>query len=135
MKSRVVCEMAIPADESQPSSGLLYQLRLSGVTRSWHHFVHETDLSTVLSGVVEADETFFARSYKGSHFKNKNDPNARREDFYKAFGRYPRKHSKEVHKRGRSKEQVPVLVLRDRTARTVSLVMPSMKTEEISRQM
>ncbi|MCL6445203.1 MAG: IS1595 family transposase [Alicyclobacillus sp.] len=106
----------------------------------WRHKVlaslrTRTDLATVLSGIVEADETFFARSYKGSHFKNKTDPDARREEFFKAFGRYPRKHGKEVHTRGRSKEQVPVLVLRDRTARTVSLVMPSMKTEEISRQM
>jgi hypothetical protein len=106
----------------------------------WRHKVlaslrTRTDLATVLSGIVEADETFFARSYKGSHFKNKKDPDARREQFFKAFGRYPRTHGKEVHKRGRSKEQVPVLVLRDRTARTVSLVMPSMKTEEIARQM
>lgn len=94
-----------------------------------------TDMATVLSGVVEADETFFRKSYKGSQFKNKKDPSARREEFYKAFGRYPRKHGNEEHKRGRSKEQVPVLVMRDRTARTVSLVMPSMKTEEIARQM
>jgi transposase-like protein len=105
----------------------------------WRHKIlaslrTRTDLATTLSGIVEADETFFARSYKGSHFKNKKDPDARREEFYKAFGRYPRQHGKEVHKRGRSKEQVPVLVLRDRTARTVSLVMPSMKTEEIARQ-
>lgn len=106
----------------------------------WRHKVlaslrTRTDLATILSGVVEADETFFRKSYKGSHFKNKKDPDARRDEFFKAFGRYPRKHGKEEHKRGRSKEQVPVMVLRDRTARTVSLVMPSMKTEEIARQM
>jgi transposase-like protein len=106
----------------------------------WRHKVlaslrTRTDLTTVLSGIVEADETFFRKSYKGGHFKNKKDPSARREAFFKAFGRYPRKHGNEEHKRGRSKEQVPVLVLRDRTARTVSLVVPSMKREEIARQM
>ncbi|WP_249226949.1 IS1595 family transposase [Alicyclobacillus mengziensis] len=106
----------------------------------WGHTVlaslrTRTDLATILSGVVEADETFFRKSHKGSHFKNKKDPDARREEFFKANGRYPRKHGKEEHKRGRSKDQVPVMVLRDRTARTVSLVMPSMKTEEIARQM
>ncbi|WAH39271.1 IS1595 family transposase [Alicyclobacillus dauci] len=106
----------------------------------WRHRIlaslrTRTDLTITLNGIVEADETFFRKSYKGSHFKNKMDPDARREAFFKVFGRYPRRHGKEAHKRGRSKEQVPVLVLRDRTARTVSLVMPSMKTEEISRQL
>ena len=94
-----------------------------------------TDLSVVLGGIVEADETFFRRSYKGSHFKSPKDEEIRKKAFYKKFGRYPRKKGNEVHTRGRSEEQVPVLVLRDRTAKTVSFVMNNLKTSELSRHM
>ena len=51
------------------------------------------------------------------------------------FGRNPRKHRNQEHKRSRSKDQGPVLKLRDRTARTASWVMPRIQKEEIARQM
>ena len=70
---------------------------------------------------------------KAAISRTKQYPATRRGEFFKAFGRYPRNQCKEVDQRGRNKQQVPVLVLRQ-TARTVSLVMPSMKTEGISSQ-
>jgi len=77
----------------------------------------------------------FHRSFKGSHIKNPDDPDARREAFLERFGRYPYEHGKKNHRRGRSDEQVAVLVARDRTARTVSVVMESMKTVDVRRQL
>jgi transposase-like protein/IS1 family transposase len=90
-----------------------------------------TDMIAVLQGIVEADETMFPRSYKGSHIKNPSDPDAQREAFRERFGRYAYKRGKQIHQRGRSRQQVPVLVCRDRSARTVSVVMKSMKTEDV----
>lgn len=57
-----------------------------------------------LNGIVEADETYFALSYKG---KKKDMP------------RPPRKRGKAVMKRGISKEQVCVLTAIDRTKNTM----------------
>jgi ISXO2-like transposase domain len=70
---------------------------------------------------------------KAAISRTKQYPATRRGEFFKPFGRYPRNQCKEVDQRGRNKQQVPVLVLRQ-TARTVSLVMPSRKTEGISSQ-
>lgn len=106
----------------------------------WRHKIlsalrERTDMATVLNGIVEADETMFPRSYKGSHIKNPTDQDAQKEAFRVLFGRYPRKRGKEIHERGRTKEQVPVLVLRDRSARTVSMVMESMKKDVVRRHL
>ncbi len=92
----------------------------------WRHKVlaslrTRTDIATILSGVVEADETFFTSHTKAVISRTRK--------ILPLVVRSSRKHGNEEHKRGRSKEQVPVLVLR------VSLVMPSMKKEEIARQM
>ncbi|WP_456151378.1 IS1595 family transposase [Alicyclobacillus cycloheptanicus] len=112
---------------------------------AWRHKIlaslrEHTDEDSELDGIVEADETFFRRSYKGSHFKDKLNPDARKRDFEQRFGRKPRKHGKGaynqgVHKRGRSKDQVPVLVLRDRTARTVSLVLERVDAQTLRQEM
>lgn len=54
--------------------------------------------SVELDGIVEADETFFALSYKGNHKRSKTF----------AMPRAPHRRGGEVHKRGLSDEQVCV---------------------------
>lgn len=61
-----------------------------------------------LSGIAEADETFFRQSDKGS----------------RRMKRKARKRGGAAGKRGRSDDQVCVLVARDRSGRTLSQVMP-----------
>ncbi len=62
----------------------------------------------VLSGIAEVDETFFLHSQKGA----------------KRLKRKPRKRGGKATKRGRSHEQVCVLVARDRSGATVDQVLP-----------
>ena len=72
-----------------------------------------------LQGVVEADETFFLESFKGQRKLPK--------------GRAPKKRGTPAKLRGLSKEQIPVLVARDRTnSAMVSAVLPSRKGKDIS---
>ena len=71
-----------------------------------------------LAGVVEADETFFLRSQKGSR---------------KIAGRAPRKRGGVARKRGISEEQVPVLIVRDRSMATTDQVLPDLKAGTIAR--
>jgi len=62
-----------------------------------------------LSGVTEADETFFLRSAKGQR---------------QGLGRKPRRRGGKATKRGTSGEQVPVLVARDRSGNTADFILP-----------
>lgn len=64
-----------------------------------------------LAGIVEADETYVLRSCKGQ-------PKRRREQ-----GRAPRKRGGKASTRGMSHEHVPILVVRDRGARTLDYVL------------
>lgn len=74
-----------------------------------------------LQGVVEADETFFLESFKG------------RRGGSMTLGRKPKKRGTPAKKRGLSKEQIPVLVARDRAnAATFTVVLPSRKGRDIS---
>jgi len=67
-----------------------------------------------LSGIVEADETFFRRSFKGSRcWRERRDPPPRP----------PKKRAMPAQKRGLSDEQVPVLVTRDRAGATRACVL------------
>ena len=68
-----------------------------------------------LHGIVEADETYFLESYKGSRH----------------LPRLPRKRGGKATKRGLSKEQVPVLIARDRTSATIDAVLPHANTSEV----
>ena len=70
-----------------------------------------------VSGIVEADETFFLKSFKGARKMN----------------RAPRKRGGPASKRGASDEQVPVLVLRDRSGATTDGVLENLKVTEIYR--
>ena len=60
-----------------------------------------------LTGVAELDETYFLESYKGR----------------KVIGRVPRKRGGHASKRGLSREQIPVLVARDRSGATTDYVL------------
>ncbi|GCB06833.1 IS1595 family transposase [Ralstonia sp. SET104] len=60
------------------------------------------------SGIVEADETYFLESFKGS----------------RRLPRAPRKRGGKAAKRGLSAEQIPVLIARDRVGETADFVLP-----------
>lgn len=60
------------------------------------------------SGIVEADETYFLESFKGS----------------RRLPRAPRQRGGKAAKRGLSAEQIPVLIARDRVGATADFVLP-----------
>lgn len=62
---------------------------------------------SMLAGVAEMDETYFLESYKGRE----------------VVGRLPRKRGGRAAKRGLSREQIPVLVARDRSGVTTDYVL------------
>ncbi len=68
------------------------------------------------SGIVEADETWFLRSYKGQRG---------------GLPRRARKRGGRAQKRGLSREQVPVLVIRDRSGATADAILPKDDHREI----
>ncbi|MCB9943626.1 MAG: IS1595 family transposase [Geminicoccaceae bacterium] len=75
-----------------------------------------------LSGIVEADETFFRRSFKGSRcWRKQADPPPRP----------PKRRATPARKRGLSDEQVPVLVARDRTGSTRTAVLTDHSADAI----
>ena len=75
-----------------------------------------------LAGVVEADETFFRRSHKGSRRWRRGAAPP---------GRGPHRRGERASKRGLSAEQVPALVARDRAGHTVDAVLPDLGAEAI----
>lgn len=77
----------------------------------WRHrflTLPKTVKAQALVGIAETDETFFLRSNKGQR---------------KGLGRTPRKRGGKAAKRGLSKEQVPVLVARDRAGSTADFIL------------
>lgn len=78
----------------------------------WRHrflALPKTVQAQTLVGIAETDETYFLRSHKGVR---------------KGLGRPPRKRGGRAGKRGISREQVPVLVARDRSANTADFILP-----------
>ncbi len=71
-----------------------------------------------LTGIVEADETFFRESFKGQK---------------KGMPRPARKRGAKAKKRGTSKEYKPVLIMRDRGGVTREELLEGTDTQEISR--
>ena len=69
-----------------------------------------------LSGIVEADETFFLESHKGE----------------KGLKREPRKRGGKATKRGTSAEQVPVLIIRDRSGATSEAILPGVTSDALA---
>jgi ISXO2-like transposase domain/Homeodomain-like domain len=82
----------------------------------WRHKVMERlapGQAPLMTGIVEADETYFRCNYKGSV----------------PVGRYRRKRgTKNGSKRGLGKDKVPVLVVRSRNGETQSVVIPGTAT-------
>ena len=76
-----------------------------------HRFLSEiAELkATGLTGIVEADETYFPLSFKGS----------------RQLPRPAHRRGHAIHQRGTGEEQVPVLVLRDRHGATTDFKLPA----------
>jgi transposase-like protein len=90
----------------------------------WRHRFLRAPAATreALVGVVEADETFFRRSDKGSRrWRRAEGPLERR----------PRRRGERASKRGLSAEQVPALIARDRAGHTADAVLPDLGAEAI----
>lgn len=68
-----------------------------------------------LHGIVEADETYFLESFKGSRH----------------LTRPPRKRGAKAAKRVLSKEQIPVLIARDRTQSTTDAILSTASTQAV----
>lgn len=77
-----------------------------------------------LDGIIEADETFFLRSFKGSRGWKRGTPPANRPPRYRGSGALTR---------GISSEHVPVLSALDRTGAVVEDVLDSRSSSEIER--
>jgi transposase-like protein len=99
-----------------------------GVARAtsfrWRHRFLRADVADAetFSGIVEADETFFRRSFKGSWcWRDRADPPSR----------LPKKRAMPAQKRGLSDEQVPVLITRDRSGATRAAVLNDRSAEAI----
>jgi transposase-like protein len=93
-----------------------------GITKNtsfkWRHrFLSSpaTQQPAQMSGIVEADETFFLESFKGKRH----------------LSRIARKRGGKAAKRGTSAEQIPVLVVRDRHGETADFVLPGLNAEQI----
>ena len=93
------------------------------VWRWRHRFLKAAsqDNAAVLSGVIEADETFFVRSFKGHRGWVKGRPPADRAARPSAWG---------ATKRGLSAEQVPVLTALDNAGGVYEAVLPSLSAIE-----
>jgi len=84
----------------------------------WRHrflALPESQQAKLLSGVAEADETFFLHSEKGS----------------RNMSRKPRKRGGKAKKRGVSDEQVRVLVMRDRSGVTMDSIMKEFTADKL----
>ena len=82
-----------------------------GTAHRWRHrFLSfpKTLQPRSLTGIAEADETYFLLSFKGKRSE---------------LGRPPRKRGGKASRRGLSQEQVPVLVARDRSGATLDCVL------------
>ena len=81
----------------------------------WRHrflTLPATTKANSLNGIVEVDETYFPSSCKGQRH----------------LDRPPRKRGKQIHVRGTGKEQVPVLVVRDRSGATADFKLTATDT-------
>ena len=86
----------------------------------WRHRFLErlsSDKPKVLSGIVEGDETFILKSFKG---KRSDIP------------RKSRKRGGKAAKRGLSAEQIPVIIARDRSGATIDAVLPKLDRASIT---
>jgi transposase-like protein len=90
----------------------------------WRHRFLRAPTATreALGGVVEADETFFRRSHKGSRRWRRGDDRPERR---------PHRRGERASQRGLSAAQVPALIARDRAGHTADAVLPDLGAEAI----
>jgi transposase-like protein len=84
----------------------------------WRHrflALPKTVQAQTLTGIAEADETYFLRSFKGSH----------------GLARQARRRGGRASMRGTSKEHTPVLIARDRSGATANLILGSTTAADI----
>src|SRR4051794_6058389 len=89
----------------------------------WQHRFLRAATREALGGVVEADETFFRRSHKGSRRWRRGDAPP---------GRGPRRRGERASKPGLSAEQVPALIARDRAGHTADAALPDLGADAIT---
>jgi len=90
----------------------------SNTSFKWRHRFLQIPASrqpSKMNGIVEADETYFLESFKGQ----------------RRLPRPARKRGSKAVKKGTSKEQVPVLVVRDRHGETADCVLQGTSTQQI----
>ncbi len=90
----------------------------SNTSFKWRHRflqIPATRQSSKMNGIVEADETYFLESFKGQH----------------QLSRPARKRGGKAAKKGTSKEQVPVLVVRDRHGETANCILHGTSAQQI----
>jgi transposase-like protein len=104
-------------------------VHISTAHRWRHRFLNAVETGAgKLKGIVEADETFILASRKGDRtWTRAKDGKGQAPD------RKPRKRGGRAVKRGRSDEQVPVLMAADRSGTTVSAVLPLVSADAIGK--
>jgi transposase-like protein len=106
----------------------LCDVAVSTAFRWRHRFLHgaKTKQPSQLSGIVEADETFFRRSFKGSRRWKKPAPDAARP------ARKARHRATKPGRRGTPLDElVPVLIVRDRGRTTGDAILDDMTARTI----
>jgi transposase-like protein len=91
-----------------PSTAFRWRHRFLALPKTVH--------AQVLSGIAEADQTYFLHSMKGQ----------------RKITRKPRRRGGKAAKRGLSKEQVPVLVARDRAGATADFVLEADSKDQVA---
>ncbi len=104
--------------QSVRKAGIRCQIHYNTAFKWRHRFLDNAKSIKPLSlnGIVEADETYFLRSDKGS----------------RKLVRKPRKRGGKASKRGLSKEQVCVLVCRDRNTNTIDEIFEHFNSDQLS---
>ena len=110
---------AMLAGESLAKAAKRCGVAASTAFRWRHRFLQAPALDKPgkLVGIVEADETFILESFKGKR---------------SGLPRPARKRGGKAAKRGLSREQIPILVARDRTGHTTDAVLPRLSRAAIT---
>lgn len=108
---------AMIAGLSVRNSAIISAIHRNTAFRWRHRFLKSSATAQAkhLDGITEADETLILRSEKGS----------------RQLQRPPRKRGGKATQNGRSKEQVCVLVARDRSGATADFVMPTFNAKQL----
>ncbi len=113
MKGKWLCQTGVLRDGvTVTEAAKRLDVARSTAFRWRHRFLSlpKTVKATALAGIAETDETYFLQSFKGQR---------------KGLLRPPRKRGGHAAKRGTSREQIPVLVARDRAGNTADAILPA----------